>query len=528
MKKYKHLILSVLLGLTLGLTSCDGIFSIFGSSEESVTLGEYAGHHITLNQISDSSNTCYVPSTGDSKIVVIPVYFSDYTPSDLDLEESEIKANLEACFFGASEDTGWESVSSFYKKSSYNQLNLDGIVTDCCPLNETLSNVASKTGSSSYYDPTYYVLEKATTWFKQNYSSTFKDYDTNSDGYLDGIWLVYLNPYMTSSENLDYYIQHEGWSNDFYNRPTTSDYKDYQNLSKILWAYTYWNYDANANYLSPNSKCYAWASYSFLSEGGYSKPDAHTFIHETGHMLGLDDYYSYDSNDAPVGGLCMMDNNIGDHEAFSKYLLSWISPRIIKETGTYTLGKFSETGDSLLIPANLDSFNDSPYSEYLLLQYYTPDGLNAFDSEHAYTSGARMFTTNGVLVYHVDARLMVVRQGYDGNMSYTYTNWYQNSTSNSYVTVAASNTASYSYSDGRLVTLISALHPTGKVVSTSLFGTSVSSYYYSDRSSYRADNRDVFTKGKSITSFDFESGYSLKYDISVTSVENDKVTITIA
>lgn len=530
MKNIKHLILPVLLcGLTLGLTSCSSLFSVFGaSSEDSVTLGEYAGHHITLEQISSSTSTRLVPSVGDSKIVVIPVYFSDYTPEDLGLDENEVKTNLQATFFGAAEDTGWESVSSFYKKSSYNQLNIDGMVTDCFSIDETLSDVAKKTGSSSYYDPTYYVVDKATKWFKEQYSDVVKSYDTDNDGYIDGIWLVYLNPYMSSSQNLDFYIEHEGWSNDFYNRPNTSDYKDYEKLNKLLWAYTYWDYDTTANLISPNSKCYAWASYSFLSEGDYEKPDAHTFIHETGHMLGLDDYYSYDGDDAPVGGLCMMDNNIGDHEAYSKYLLGWISPKIVKETGTYELGKFSETGDTLLIPTNLSDFNDSPYSEYLLLQYYTPDGLNAFDSQNAYVSGARMFTDSGILVYHVDARLMLVKQTLNGNISRTYTKWYQSPTNTSYVSIAASNTASSSYSKGRLNTLISALYPSGLTNSLTVKGYIEKPYYFADRGTMRADNRDLFKSGKGITSFTFNNGRTLEYNIAISSIENEKASITIS
>lgn len=508
------------------------------SSSSEIALGEYAGQEISLSMLNKSSSITTVPSTGDSKIVVIPVYFSDYTCEDLGLDETEVKENIYNAFFGESEDTGWESVSSFYTKSSYSQLNLSGIVTDLCPIGQTLSEVAALTSSSSYYDPTYTILETANEWFKKNYSSSVSEYDTDNDGYIDGVWLVYLNPYLSSSSNLDYYIEKEGWSKSNLTRSNTSDYKDYSNISDILWAYTYWDYDSTSSVTSPNAKAYCWASYSFLFEGGYEGVDAHTLIHETGHLLGLDDYYSYDYSDAPVGGLCMMDNNIGDHEAFSKYLLNWISPKIVKESGEYTISKFTETGDSLLIPATLSTYNNSPYSEYLLIEYYTPDELNELDATNAYASGAQMFTEAGVLIYHVDARLMKVEAttsnnphgGTSTNYSYSYTNTYENPTSTSYVTVASSNTESYSYTSGRLLTLISSNHPDGTYTTSSRMSGKSSSkaYYYQDRDNYWANDSDLFVEGDSITSFNFNNGDSLDYSITITSISDDSVTITIA
>ena len=95
-----------------------------------------------------------------------------------------------------------------------------------------------------------------------------------------------------------------------------------------------------------------WASQEFMFDAGYydeegnhsnwtteqlasgnAKPDAHTFIHETGHMIGLDDYYSYDRGKGDyggLGGLDMMDFNIGDHNGYSKWMLGWLHPQMVK------------------------------------------------------------------------------------------------------------------------------------------------------------------------------------------------------
>ena len=51
------------------------------------------------------------------------VSFDEMTDSSKSLRD-KLKENIEQTFFGASDETGWESVSSFYKKSSYNKLNL--------------------------------------------------------------------------------------------------------------------------------------------------------------------------------------------------------------------------------------------------------------------------------------------------------------------------------------------------------------------------------------------------------------------
>jgi hypothetical protein len=58
--------------------------------------------------------------------------------------------------------------------------------------------------------------------------------------------------------------------------------------------------------------------------------------------------------------------------------------------------------------------------------------------------------------------------------------------------------------------------------------TSTSAYYYQDRDLYRADDSDMFVVGDSITSFNFNNGKSLSYDISITSIDETSATITLS
>jgi len=51
-----------------------------------------------------------------------------------------------------------------------------------------------------------------------------------------------------------------------------------------------------------------------------------------GHVLGLPDYYDYNTTIGPqggVGGFDMMDGNWLDHNTFSKYMLDWTTPIVI-------------------------------------------------------------------------------------------------------------------------------------------------------------------------------------------------------
>ena len=50
--------------------------------------------------------------------------------------------------------------------------------------------------------------------------------------------------------------------------------------------------------------------------------------------------------------------------------------------------------------------SDSPFDEYLLLEYYTPTGLNKLDSDHSYRGGYPQGpSVGGIRLWHVDARL---------------------------------------------------------------------------------------------------------------------------
>ena len=81
--------------------------------------------------------------------------------------------------------------------------------------------------------------------------------------------------------------------------------------------------------------------------------DASVVIHETGHALGLPDYYDYDDTVGPrggVGGWDPMSVNQGDHNAFSKMMLGWLTPQVVPSgSSTLTLRPSSRYPDAAIV-----------------------------------------------------------------------------------------------------------------------------------------------------------------------------------
>lgn len=371
-----------------------------------------------------------LPSIGSPKLLVVPVYFSgENKPTS-----SEVSI-IQNAFFGEENSTGWESLSSYYRTSSYGKLNISGTVTD--PFEYSLSSddfqkAYEKGEGKSGYKDTDDILTDVVSWAKSK-GYLNQSFDSNNDGYIDGIDLIYFTD------------------------------KSYDDNADLWWAYTTgMNMDPNKSDPVPNR--YFWSPMSMIANGYYDPDiDTHTLIHETGHMLGLDDYYSYDTDDngnyseAPCGMVDMMDCNVGDHNAYSKMLLGWCAPKVVNGTGSFsiTLNSFTETGDFLLIPSR--AWNGTPYDEYVILQYYTPTGLNEQDSSgypefsSSYYGHGGTYASSGLQAFHVDSRVfsyVASSKGYS-NIKYSDDPTFLSKTDkdgsilyNGFI--AASNTGSYS------------------------------------------------------------------------------------
>lgn len=343
------------------------------------------------------SDNC--PLEGNPKLLIIPVWFND-SDTFIDTSNKEnVRDDIRKAYIGANTETGWRSVKTFYAEESQNKMVLDATIADWYNVNASYKTYGDKNNGLSL---TTSLVSTVSNWyFTNNPSDTRKNYDTNGDGYLDGIMLIYASP--------DYYSLND-------------------ESVKNLWAYCFWTQAFNPDVDKPQANVFFWASYDFMystdkatertgkssygrGDTRYSNVDSHTFIHEMGHVLGLQDYYDYNYIANPVGGFTMQDNNVGGHDPYSVMAYGWAQPYIPTQSITLTINDFQSSHDVVLLANHTVN---SPFDEYLLVELYTPTGLNEFDTTHRYLGYYPQGVNDyGIRVWHVDGRLTY----YNGNWS---------------------------------------------------------------------------------------------------------------
>lgn len=420
------------------------------------------------------SNVDSSPSKGNVNFLVIPVELAGYPMSEA------TRTRIQKAYFGTEAETGWHSVASFYKQESNGRLNITGTVA---PIYKTTY------GASITEAQTTSLVSTATNWYKTTYSSNNgKEFDADSDGFIDGVILIYSAP-------------------------------NYTNDNDNLWAYCFWT-NNSSSFTSPTAKTFFWASYDFMDESANATIDAHTYIHEAGHVFGLDDYYNYDSASkyGAAGGFNMQDYNVGEHDPYSRVALGWIDPIVPTGNTTLTIAP----GEAIILSPN-DLSSSSPFDEYLILDVYSPTGLNEFDSTYKYGGSNSMYpegpNVTGIRVWHVDARLMRNYTGSTPTLTSTIIsgNSYTHATSNS--TNSTYGSLSSLYRSYKLLHLLqrggtNTYMNGGQFSSTDVWGVG-HSFSMSTYASFFVNS------GK------LNSGTSLPYSFSVTAINGTSVTLSI-
>ena len=304
-----------------------------------------------------------MPTTGDVKVLVVLVAFENLPPLGT-------RAEIEDKIFGDGEPSAfpYESVTNYYARSSYGRLNITGNVLGWY----TADYLRSALGTDDE-DRERLVKEILDYYNRQGHD--FSQYDNDGDGDIDYFAVIWTG-------------EPRDWSSFWWGYQTTFGDSGYTVDGKTLYTYS-WQWESNI---------YPYGFFTPL-----------VLIHETGHALGLPDLYDYEDSEGPdggVGGLDMMDDNHGDHNCFSKFVLDWIDPYIISSgTETVMLGSSGSSGEALLVMPGADE--NTLFDEFFMVQ-------NRFRENND-----TRYPADGLLIWHVDARLDGA--GYDFLYDNSYT-----------------------------------------------------------------------------------------------------------
>ena len=175
-----------------------------------------------------------------------------------------------------------------------------------------------------------------------------------------------------------------------------------------------------------------------------------------------------------------------------------------------------------------DSWNGHAWDEFIIIDLFTPDGLNELDANTAY-SGVAGFSQAGIRMYHVDARLCKMT-GYNSSGGYYVSSEYATDTqvkngtlnlsSSSYwYDVAARNSAGgdASFIQGKGYELIAMMSARNKSFTDSSIATNSDLFKVGD--SLNLTTTGYLSSGK------LNNGNYLKYNIEIEELSSSSSTI---
>ena len=449
-------------------------------------------------------------SVGENNLLVVPLKIKGY-------EEYATVDNLnkirDSFFLEDSLNTlGYYSLSEYYKISSYNKLNIKGEVTPWIDLDLTTKEISSSSISNYTLDcGTYFPTEKAINYIKENLNIDLTKYDNDKDGFIDGVYFIYGCPTFLDDSSLS---------------------------SSTFWNFTYYNVlnKDKASISSPVLMTYSWSSFDMLSKGSdKTKLDTHTYIHEFGHQLGLNDYYDTSNSGglnpytSPMGGLDMMDNNVGDHSAFSKFALGWINPFVVSgDIGSVEveIRSLIESGECIILPTS--NYNNTPFDEYLMIEYIKNDSINKVDSTNGYPSTfytdgriIRFYSKNGIRITHIDARSVDTNLDYTDNINDMVMTKFSNTASTKQGYYCPLNNNSYV-----LTSLISA-NSSRNTLGTFFVANNTDLYNASSTIDFTSNSNSSRASSLPYNSNRFNDGNVFNYSIKIDSISESKASIKI-
>ncbi|WP_294379909.1 hypothetical protein [uncultured Senegalimassilia sp.] len=222
-------------------------------------------------------------TVGAGRVLALRVSFPDYSFADDDTLEA-----LDALINGGGAHAfPYESLHAYYERASYGALDISGTAVD----------YQAKHERSYYQHDINSLFVEALDALDETLD--LSQFDGNGDGYIDCVYLHFAGP-------------DAGWGSTWWSQEWTVPQQAPHEVYERSWdGMRLWN------------AC-------LLADNCAADMAASTLIHETGHVLGLPDLYSYRRSTLDVSGRSgcltfdLMDNNAGDTNAFFKWMLGWI------------------------------------------------------------------------------------------------------------------------------------------------------------------------------------------------------------
>jgi len=345
-----------------------------GKQQFNVELPVVAGLDNVQN-LHNLQSCTYPAATGDLNVLVIPIQWKGESGSDatLDMFRSELGRVMDVggtiTDYSAALKAGRLSVSEYFDKVSYGALHVQSFVTGWYPAVQSFESV-------KYEIPNEDFMKDLSAWLYRTYPNMdWSRFDKDGNGYFDAVMLL------NNGE-----LNGQGFMPGSFSGGIT-----------MIGCRT----PAQAGTAKkPAINGYVVAHANLFENN--------VLIHEFGHVLGLEDYYdlSGSSIDA-VGRFDMQSGNCGDWNAYSKYAVGWITPQMVSglksgQSVDIKIGSLVTSGDAIIIPAAGSSYNGTPFDEYILVDLFVGEGVNA---DYANADRYKLDGKAGVRIYHVNSVL---------------------------------------------------------------------------------------------------------------------------
>ena len=376
-------------------------------ARQAAALGSYAGAS-PMRSAVPSTWKSGMATVGAGHVLALRVSFPDYSFADDDTLEA-----LDALFNGGDRSGfPYESLHAYYGRASYGKLDISGTAVD----------YQAKHERSYYQGDINTLFVEALDALDETLD--LSQFDANGDGYLDCVYIHFAGP-------------DSGWGSTWWSQEWTVQQQASPEVCERSWdGKRLWN------------AC-------LLAENSAEGTAASTLIHETGHVLGLPDLYSYrrSSADSVERSGCLtfdlMDNNTGDTNAFFKWMLGWIDEgkvvRVVANAGgvdvlrdgalghydghsldqvlsSFTGPDLQECGGFIAVSDSADLLDPEKglFSSYYLLQYDRYAGNQSVvykrgGQDLPLPSGFRLFRVQAALSQNGDDYLYKNTTGMPGN-----------------------------------------------------------------------------------------------------------------